>query len=786
MPNDKLTTALLKKGLEDVSTTYEEKNLLQDCQRRLLKIFRDLGNINEVQVSEVVSLAITHDEQQYQEVLSSYLLYLEKPGRIISGHHLQGLTEILNLAPPAPKKWLDASYCKQILSILLDNQKGVLLEPVNKNTQQRYQALSLLQQLLFVINYSETEITQQQKEQLEQSFKKYEDIFKAEKDEIGLNLVGLAQQGLLHTLDDKASLLQRTALGALSAFKNITVAAAALGATPVTFGLSSLGAIGPALDAAGDISSLVKEIYKDLKDKRNTQEWYNKLIELRSLIIVSAYSGEKNKEQFAILIKGLIALDNRKDDKNKNLKETLVIGVLDTLTQILVSFPQEQNKYYQEHCYELFKDCVNNLADPVLTAKILASITTLMKNPTVNQSFIMLCMEYLDKNTDQFMKLPLTKELIDGIGVFYQVLQDMKQIEQKNQHMTTLQQHLSVRLVQGYLLERNIQCLDQLCHLEINKSTKDEKAVKSGVEIIRSHPDRNNELRFARERAQESMVKKDLCSTLMLAVWATLLDQQRNQLSDIFAKYEVDIFVKKSSTDNTHIFGEVRKLIVAYIVDKQAVVINKYPQNDFELKAYDKLLEHQRIQSQRALSGGVGLAAKVDFMFCGVYVNGVSQGLDENIIRSATQLARAYLSETETEQSAQLSGNSNTATGSTAVERTFLPSGSMNYKKGTDAGLTPTNKQRAICGKKVIAGEDLYVVTINYDGLSKSEGKELQETLEGKDGLDSATQVGKEERKNGLITEIAFNSESVAENLVELMETIDRKVLEGKRRAHFS
>ena len=333
MKEDNIVISLLVRGLQDVSLEKEHRALLEAYQEDLLRLFQNTGSPSSRWVAEIVALAVTENESQYWRILDNYLMFLQKEGRVVEKHHIQGLADILSLAQRA--SWITASHGEQVLSLLLNETKNSLLYPANKDNTECYHCLSLWQQVLYVLTESGTEIHENQKDRLRDSFKAYERSFRDGGDEVGLSLIGLAQQSLLHVKDDRAPLWKRVGMKALSAAKNLTISTATLGALPVTFGLSSLGAIAPTAEAISDITQLAKDIYRHIQEKNHTKEWYQELLKLRSLFILGIYY--QQKIQFQNLAQGFIHLSD------KQLKLSLAHGLLDTLKQILISFPENIN-----------------------------------------------------------------------------------------------------------------------------------------------------------------------------------------------------------------------------------------------------------------------------------------------------------------------------------------------------------------------------------------------------------------------------------------------------------
>ena len=764
MLENKISVSLLLKGLQDSNLNQEQRALLEHYQIKLLSLFQKMGSPSNMRVAEIVTLAITNDEKQYQQIISSYLTFLQKEP-ILEGYHMQGLADMVSLAQKTG--WITPFHGQQILSVLLDKKRNSLLSPTNKNAAERYQSLSLWQHVLFVLTEAGTEIQEDQKKDLRASFKEYQDSFmtKEDSDEVGLSLVALAQQSLLHVKDDEAPLWQRAGLKTLSAVKNMTLSVAAIGAIPVTFGLSSLGAIAPGIDAIGDISALVKDIYRHIKDKKDAKEWYQQLLNLRSLLILSVYL--QKETQFKTLIEDFINLPD------KQLKLTLAHGLVDTITQILISWPDKKYQVYHQHCYELLKHWVNTLDNEALESRLFAAMAGLMNGRKVNMSFEGLWIDYLKSREERFNHLALTSEFIEGIKAFYLTVERIKEESQGKPAevlgCVNIQILLVSRLVSGYTQGKNERCLEVLCALERDPQIKDKSPLENGMTMLYTYPNG----RALIEEKQHHLRTESSRPSLMLTVWVSLRAQQKNDLAVIFQRYGVEVIVEEPSEKASYIFGNIGKLIVGVVVARTGTMINQVPKSEDEAKAIAILMD--KVQSR---TGGhqPSLAKEVGFAFFGHYVEGLMIGLNDVLVKEAVRLAERYLSEDEQKQSISLESNSSTNSGSNAsnVINPILSSSSSSQflpkKIAQESSKTGTKKNEQFQLKPQVdgAGNESYIVEIKYTGLSNEKAKELQVLLSGEYGENSASllESGSKKNQKGYIIQLCFEEKEAAELLI--------------------
>jgi len=750
MKENSIAISLLVQGLQDSALEQEQRALLEAYQEDLLRLFQNTGSPSKKWVAEIVALGITENESQYRRILDNYLMFLQKEGRIVEEYHIQGLADILSLAQNP--SWMTASHREQILSVLLNETR--LLDPANKDTAECYQCLSLWQQVLFVLTDTGTEIQDEQKERLRHSFKAYEASFRSKDDEIGLSLVALARQSLFHVKDDRAPLWKRTSMKVLSAAKNLTLSATALGALPVTIGINSLGVIAPTANAISDIAALVGDIYRHIKDKRDSKEWYQELLNLRSLFILSIYY--QQKAQCQNLVQGFIHLSD------KPLKLSLADGLLDTFRQILISWPGETYKDYHEQCYIFMQDCLNSLGDKSLATRLFTVSMELMRESSVNESFIALWVEYIAKNEALFTQLPLTADFIRAIGIFYQTLARIKQ-QSKNDSAaqlkwTELQKVLVSRLVSGYMSEDNTACLETLCLLEGDESIEDKRPVNNGLEVIQSQ--KKDKLEQARQNTKRQLRIENTQPSLMLIEWISLPEEKQRILATIFKRYGTDIFVEASSKRAPALFREVKNLIIVLYVGKHAIHVEDLPESEEGRKTLQMLLDWKDRQVEKKAQDTPQFAEKVDFAFVAQYVDGFKQGVNKALIQEALRLARELGAGQKL--SSALQGQAVLA-GSSSVARPYRPS--VAPKDGDKEATAPEENTDWICSQKV---GNRYVVKINYEDFSKKEATALQDLLQSKSGVNAATQKGdvKKDEDGDYIIEIPFSSEKSANNLI--------------------
>jgi len=779
---EKITTSLLLNGLHDLTLNSSQKANLRYYQLQLLNSFQRVGNASSREIAEIVTLAITQDEDQYKQILNSYVLFLQTDGRIIEGYHVQGLADILSLAQMS--RWISKSHGEQILKILLDESKNGLLNPTNKDTAERYQCLSLWQHVLFVLTEAGTEITQAQKEQLQSSFEAYRKYFKGKEetnsDEVGLSLVELAQQSLLHVKDDSAPLWQRAGLKTLSAVKNMTLSVAALGAIPVTFGLSSLGAIAPGFDAIGDITGLVKDIYQHIKERKETKQWYQELLKWRSLFVLSIHY--KQEAAFKTLMDGFIGLTD------KSLKLTLAHGLVDTLTQILIGYPGEEYKTYHEQCYLLMRDCLYTLDNQTLESKLFAATMGLLESSSLlNMEFVKLWVEYLARKESEFIILPLTPEFIAGVKLFYLTLEQMKQKSQDKpvelKKWIDIQAILISRLASGYVTEKNEESLQALCELEADDRVQDKKPVNNGLEIIRAQVKVKDKIDRVRQDIQRRLQAEITRASFMLIVWKSLPQEKQSVLAEIFKLYGVDISVEMSSKEQSSLLGEVGNLIIPIAVSKSGLQINKPPQSEEELAALQMILDDRQKGNQvknHKEDKPRQLAKKVDFAFIGSYVEGIQLGESPEILGAAMQLAEQRSSKKNEKQLANNNSGNISSSSSHAVSKTFRPSISTtaSSSKTSQGATSESSKENLI--QYVIEkhnDEEDYVIKIKYTGLSIDIAQKLQEILESDLGVKASTKFGEPKRNRGnYITELRFYEQEHA----KLLETELKSAIKNK------
>ena len=764
----KICMSLLLKGLHDPHLNSSEKALLTNYQITLLNLFQKIGSPSSLQVAELVTLAITENENQYRQIISNYLTFLQRES-ILEGYHLQGLADIVSLAQQTG--WVTPYHGEQILSLLLDTKRNSLLNPANKDAAERYQSIALWQHILFVITEAGTKIQEDQKKSLQVGFKAYEDSFKSKtgNDEIGLSLVGMAKQSLLHVKDDSAPLWQRVGWKTLSAAKNTALSVAAIGAIPVTFGLSSLGAVAPGIEAIGDIADLIKDIYQHIKDKKNTQEWYQQLLNLRSLFILSVYY--KKEIEFKKLVEDFIKLPD------KQLKQMLAHGLLDTVTQILISWPDKEYLVYHQQCYELFKHWINTLDSLELESRLFAAMTSLMNGSKVNISFEGLWIEYLKIQKERFNNLGLTPEFIKGIQVFFLTIDRMKEECQsdpiKAASFIAIQEQLVNRLLAGYKENKNNHCLDALCALELDPEVKDKDLIKNGLTTLYTLPHGKELI----EKRKEHLSTESGRPSLMLTVWVSLNAQKQKEIADIFKQYNVDIDVPREKA--AYIFGEIDKLIVGIMIPSTGIVIHQSPKNKDEGEGLAAMI--QGFQSRPAASHKVSLAEKVNFAFFGHYVEGLMVGSNAALVKAAERLAERYLSGEEQMQSREL--ESNTLPSSSSVSQPVRFSTSVSESSSATASQDDTNKEgfiRYVVEEK--DGEEDHVVKINYGTLPAELAQQLQEILEGEQGIKAATHLGtpKKNRSGKYIIELRFEEQKAAELLQNALRSAVKEKSEAK------
>jgi len=774
MKENSIAISLLVQGLRDSSLEQKQRALLEAYQEDLLRLFQNTGSPSRRWVAEIVALAITESEGQYRKILDNYLMFLQKEGRIVEEYHIQGLADILSLAQNP--NWMTASHGEQILSLLLNEKKNRLLNPANKDVTERYQCLSLWQQVLFVLTDVGTEIQDGQKDSLRHSFKAYETSFRSKDgdDEMGLSLVALAQQSLLHVKDDSAPLWKRAGMKALSATKNLTLSAAALGTLPVTFGLSSLGAIAPTAAAINDIAALVKDIYRHIKEKKDTKEWYQELLTLRSLFILSIYYQEET--QFKNLVNGFIHLPD------KQLKLSLANGLLDTVKQILISWPGETYKKYHEQCYLFVQDCLNNLDDKALVTRLFTASMELMKESSVNESFIALWVEYIAKNESLFTHLPLTADFIKSMGIFYQTLARIKQQSNNDPaaqlKWTELQKILVSRLVAGCTSENNVACLETLCLLELDESIEDKKPVNHGLAVIQAQM--NDKLEHARQDAKRQIQIENTQPSLMLIEWAYLSEEKQHILAAIFNRYGVDILVDASSKKSPALFREVKNLIIVLYVGKNAIHVEDLPETDGGRKTLQMLLDWKDRQAEKGAQDTPQFAEKVRFAFVAHYVDGFKQGVNKSLVQEALRLARELGAGQKLSSALQDHLARASLAGSSSVAIPYRPSVAPK-----DTDKTDVLAEENVDWIKPERVGNRYVVKIHYDeGLSKDEAIALQELLQGKSGIKAATQKGecKTDEDGDYIIEMPFSSEKSASNLTaQAKELITQMRLQSQK-----
>jgi len=543
------------------------------------------------------------------------------------------------------------------------------------------------------------------------------------------------------------------------------------------------------MDAIRDIHELVKDIYRHIKEKKDTEEWYNDLLKWRSLFILSIHY--KEEAAFKELANGFIALD-------RDLKLSLAHGLIDTLTQILVAYSGEEYKLYQQQCYQLIRDCLYKINDPTLDSRLFAATMSLTKaSPVVNMGCVGLWIEYIARKEDAFAILPLTDETIAGLQLFYLALEPFKEALDEHsdefKKWTQIQQVLISRLASGFIKDNREKCLEALCTLAIDERVKNKKPVNDGLEIIASQPSAQDKIHKMQFDAKQRFIRENVHPSFMLIVWKSLSEQQQAELAEIFKKYGINILVEQRVSAGQYLFGSINKLVVGVMIPKGGVQVH-YPTDEMELRAFNSLglgkqlkkeAQNQQ-QSENVDPVRLKIAEKVGFAFFGHYVEGLQIGLNKTLVAEAVRLAELYLSDDEKKQSAALqSTDATSSSGSSSVAQPIRLSASTSgspVKKDDDTAKETQQEDLIKYVVEYVDGNEDHVVNISYAAIDmpSKTAQRLQEILEGTLGARAASLLPEGIKRSRALTKHIIQVRFEESNAAKLLEETLNQVV-GKK-----
>lgn len=692
---------------------FERANRLSENERACLQILKDnlMRNFtasypNVSQVAEFVSIVsvTVNDHIDYWEAMKTYLIFLTQRGGFIEHHYLKGLGDLLRLGDAKNSDWLKDEQKTNALFHALRNNK-VLFETVGLTLSQTHDRLLLWQQICYVFEDSKLMLSEEYKQEILETLKKYKTILKETTDnEWGLVLIESVKQSLGRNNASKKSDLIRVGGHLRLALVTGSQAAVSSGLATLTFGATALAAVKPTVDTVKHLSDAAKEASRIVKknyDKRVKGDIYLKLRELQAALWLHASEEGSNTQNFINLLQEL------KEVKDEKLSRILAYGLVEELRDIAMVYRRKDYAHCHQSIFELLLHYFNTTEEPILKAR-LADIFISIANSVSHEWFDKAVIELITVAIQEFSQWPLLESFTDN---FVQLYARCREESDRHRYLRLgLLRRLETQFEKQPAVVARI--LQQLLKLGI-----DVELVNVTLDKLRlDYPKLRSTLNI--QLADNQIMR---CSLLLVA-WYQLNEGVQKELIKALTREgfsSISVLEKKEKHSRLPgIFGTVGKLSIALVV--AGVQIN-YPS---QLKTAKEFAEFasglgfaqnrekniaEGIPELNESKEGFKLAQEVGEAFIGGYVSqeGLQIGFPQEALDEAAKLAREWGSEQK--QIAVETSPLNDPLPSLSTPASFF---SGNAKEAASLSDIPKG-----CFEVKAQGEGKFILLFDYDAL---------------------------------------------------------------------